>query len=167
MIGRESLTGTWLDRSAIYHARLRGDEYIDISDFETQYEIVLHRLPCWSELSDDEWRAKCAVMVAEIEAETWAMHADRGSSPLGVAAVLSQDPHGQPRSSDRSPAPLVHAASRVAREVFKAAYQRFVEAFRAAAARLRAGDVAVEFPIYAFPPPRPFVGGRPMATSPP
>ena len=38
-----------------------------------------------------------------------------------------------------------------------AAYRLFVEAYREAAARLLAGDLAVEFPPGCFPPAPPFV----------
>jgi hypothetical protein len=34
-----------------------------------------------------------------------------GRGVLGKRAILAQDPHDKPLSSDRSPTPLVHAAS--------------------------------------------------------
>ena len=85
---------------------------------------------------------------------------------LGAAHVLAQHPHARPRRSDRSLAPLVHAAKRRAREAFRAVYRAFVDAFRAAAERVRQGETPVEFPLYAFPPAAPFVGDR-RAASPP
>ena len=67
-----------------------------------------------------------------------------------------------PTRSDRSPAPIVHAASFAARTAFRVAYQAFVDAFRAAARCVRAGGAA-DFPFGAFPPPAPFV--RPPAAA--
>ena len=70
---------------------------------------------------------------------------------------MAQDPHGQPRTSSHGPAPLVHAASKRVREMFREAYRRFVDAFRHAAARVRRGEYDAVFPLYSFPPARPFV----------
>ena len=75
--------------------------------------------------------------------------------------MLAQDPCSRPRRTNRSPAPLVHAATRRARDAFKAMYRRFVDAFRAAAERLRAGLRDAEFPVCSFPPSAPFVVGAP------
>ena len=160
LVGHETLSGTWLDRSALYHAlRERGAD-VDVSEFETAYPVELAPLPCWSSLSDAEWRARCVAMVEEIEEETRQENAACGRSPLGVARVLAQHPHARPRRSDRSPAPLVHAATRRAREAFRAVYQAFVDAFRSAAERVRQSETAVDFPRYALPPAAPFVDGR-------
>ena len=167
LLGRETLVGRWLDRSGLYHARRDRGSEVDVSEFETSYPVELAPLPCWSRLPDGEWRARCAGMVREIEEETRQENGKLGRAPLGVAYVLGQDPHGRPRRSDWSLAPLVHAATRRARAAFRAGYRAFVDAFRAAAARVREGERAVEFPLYAFPPAAPFVDGRRVASMPP
>jgi hypothetical protein len=46
----------------------------------------------------------------------------------------------------------------VRRELWEA-YRLFVDAFRRAAEKLRAGDRNAEFPLGSFPPGLPFVGG--------
>ena len=159
LLGRETLAGTWLDRSGLYHAqRDRGTE-VDVSEFQTSYPVELAPLPCWSSLPDAEWRVRCAAMVREIEEETHREDATRGRSSCRAAQVLAQHPHAQPRRSDRSPASLVHAATQRARAAFRTLYQTFVDAFRAAAERVRQGETAVAFPRYAFPPAAPFVDG--------
>ena len=61
-------------------------------------------------------------------------------------------PHDKPLASDRSPAPLVHAATRAVRIMLRSAYYEFVAAFREAAIKLRRGD---RLPQGAFPPPMP------------
>jgi hypothetical protein len=58
--------------------------------------------------------------------------------------------------SKRSPAPAVHAATKVVRRMLIGRYRAFVAAFRRAAECLRTGDYDVEFPQGCFPPPRPF-----------
>jgi hypothetical protein len=158
LLGREVLYGTWLDRSGFYHAR-RGGRDVAIEAFQTRYPVNLAALPCWAGLSAAEYRARCAELVAEIEDEARRMNVALGRVPMGARSVLAQHPHARPRSTNRSPAPLVHAATRRARDVFKAAYRCFVDAFRAAAERLRAGARDVVFPECSFPPSAPFVAG--------
>ena len=150
------VVGTWLDRSGMYRARRRG-ETVERSEFETSYATVLAPLPCWRRLSAEEYRQRCAEMVADIECETAALNARLGRTVLGVDKILAQDPHGKPRTISKSPAPMVHAATEAARELFVEAYRIFVAAYRRAAAALRAGHGNVEFPAYAFPPARPFI----------
>ena len=57
----------------------------------------------------------------------------------------------------RSPAPLVHAASKRMREEIYRVYALFVAAFREAAEHLKAGDRSARFPEGSFPPGLPFV----------
>ncbi len=79
-----------------------------------------------------------------------------GTQVLGVEAILSRDPRHRPENLARSPAPLVHAATRKA---FYEAYSWFVGTFRDAAEKLRRGDRAAPFPAGCFPPALPFVAG--------
>ena len=158
LVSGVQLWGEWLDRRALYRARLiKGRRDVDATEFITRYPVNLAPLPCWQELSESEVRRRCADMVAEIERDTAATNEALRRKPLGADVVLSQDPHSQPRSSKRSPAPMVHAATKKARALFWAAYQRFVDAYRAAAEKLRQGSRDVEFPPNAFPPALPFV----------
>ena len=76
----------------------------------------------------------------------------------GVTAILGQDPHSRPVTTDRSPAPFVHASDEKTELNFHAQYRAFVDAFRAGAQRLRdrARELADLFPLWAFPPALPF-----------
>jgi hypothetical protein len=80
-----------------------------------------------------------------------------GARVLGVKAILALDPQARPTSVARSPAPLVHAATKAARTLFYEIYAEFVSAFRAAADALRQGRCDVPFPVGSFPPRLPFV----------
>ena len=97
-------------------------------------------------------------MVREIEAEADANNKAKGRKPMGVAAILAQDPHSRPATTDRSPAPFVHASDKKTALEFRAKYRAFVDAFRAGAERLkrRAGEFADMFPLWSFPPGLPF-----------
>jgi hypothetical protein len=59
----------------------------------------------------------------------------------------------------KSPAPLLHAASKAVRQVFYEGFALFVAAYRSAAEKLQRGDPNPSFPLGCFPPALPFVGG--------
>jgi len=103
-------------------------------------------------------QVRIAALVADIEAEAAARRKRTGAQPLGVAAVLVQDPLRRPERTKKSPAPAFHAASQAVRRELRGFYAEFVAAYREAAEKLRAGAPAV-FPIGCFPPALPFVGG--------
>jgi hypothetical protein len=122
---------------------------------------VLSQLPCWADLTPEQYRKRIAELVEEVEAEGRADREARGIKPLGVEASLRQDPHTRPNQTKKSPAPAYHAASKAARKSFWEAYSAFVAAFREAADRLKAGDRTARFPLGSFPPGLPFVSAYP------
>jgi hypothetical protein len=97
--------------------------------------------------------------VENIETDAALLRNLKGTSVVGVEAILAKDPQHRPSSLARSPAPLVHAATKAARKAFRDAYAWFVSAFREAAERLRKGDRNAPFPSGSFPPALPFVAG--------
>jgi REP element-mobilizing transposase RayT len=153
----EILRGTWYDRSAEYLARMRGD-HVFPSQFATTFDIKLAPLPCLQHLTPDQRQAECRRVVGEIQARAEAENREKGRQPMGVAAILAQDPHAKPVSTDRSPAPFVHASDDSTAKVFRVRYRAFVDAFRAGALRLRerARELVDMFPLWAFPPALPF-----------
>lgn len=124
------MRGTWLDRSALYLARRRKDG-VERSQFEQVYPVHLSPLPCWRGLSEFERRTRCTAMVTSIEGQTASNNAAHDRRPVGAALVRAQNPHRPPRSSSRSPAPLVHVASKRVREIFRAAYRPLLMRFAA------------------------------------
>jgi hypothetical protein len=151
------LRGTWLDRSAEFKARERGESVLP-SQFATTFDVQLTPLPCLQHLTADERQAHCRRIVAEIKARADAENREKGRQPMGVAAILAQDPHSKPATTDRSPAPFVHATHDSSMREFRAAYTSFFDAFRAGGRRLlqRASELRDMFPLWAFPPPLPF-----------
>jgi REP element-mobilizing transposase RayT len=152
------LTGYWFDRTQEFAARRRGEDY-DRLRYATCETLVLDPLPCWSHLSPEEYRRRILALLAEIEKEAALRRSRTGAGPLGREGVLQQDPHHRPAKIKKSPAPLVHAASRAVRRQLWEAYAWFVASYREAAERLRAGHHDVPFPSGCFPPALPFVGG--------
>jgi hypothetical protein len=152
LLAGKSLDGIWLDRTALYHALRRGEETTPAA-FTEREQIVFTPLPCWAELDPFAYRVKIAEIIRTLVDDGRRQRAGRGV--LGKRAILAQHPHDKPLHPDRSPAPLVHAATRGVRIMLRSAYYEFVAAFREAAVKLRRGDRLVRFPAGAFPPPLP------------
>lgn len=150
------LEGIWIDRSLKYEAERRGKE-VDPETFITRYALKLDPLPCWRHLPEEEVQRRIKEIIDDIDAQAARRVVLNGKAPPGPAAMRRQDPHKIPEHIKKSPAPAVHAASKAVRKQMKAAYRLFVEAYREAAVRLRAGDLTVSFPPGCFPPAQPFI----------
>ena len=154
------LEGYWFDRTKEYAARNRGEDF-GVMKYASREELVLSPLPCWEHLSPKQYRERVAGLIRQIETEGRSERESKGLQPLGVEAVLRQNPTTRPSRTKKSPAPRVHAASTAVRKGFREAYRAFVAAFREAAERLKAGDRSARFPIGSFPPALPFVSPFP------
>jgi hypothetical protein len=128
-------------------------------EYATAETVELDPLPCWSHLPVEEQRRRVASLVQAIDEEAAARREAAGIRPLGIAAVLAQDPLHRPERIKKSPAPFVHAATKAMRQLLWEGYALFLAAYRSAAERLKAGDPAPPFPAGCFPPALPFVSG--------
>jgi hypothetical protein len=110
------------------------------------------------DLTPDQRRAEVRRNVDEIKTKAEAENKEKGRTPMTVKQILAQDQHSKPGSTDRSPAPFVHATDDSTEMEFRAAYRAFVDAFRAGVLRLceRAREIRDIFPLGAFPPQLPF-----------
>src|SRR4029079_2454059 len=154
----EPLEGLWFDRTQEYLARRRGEK-LDLLQYATREVLELDPLPCWKHLPEEQRRSRVAALVEGIESEVAARRKRTGAKPLGVAAVLAQNPLQRPKKTKKSPAPAFHAARKAVRRELWNAYALFVAAYRAAAEKLRAGVRDAVFPRGSFPPALPFVDG--------
>jgi hypothetical protein len=159
IVDGEPLAGTWHDRTQEYAARRRRGEHPDPLQYASTETAFFSPLPCWRDLSPEQYRERVGKMVAEIEEDAAATRKRRRVEPFGVKAILAQDPVSRPERIKRSPAPLFHAASKVVRQAFYEGYNLFVAAYRTAAEKLRKGDPHPRFPWGCFPPALPFAGG--------
>jgi putative transposase len=150
------LEGHWFDRTRESAARNQGEE-LSREEHVFVESVVLSPIPCWAHLPADRYRERMKNLVEEVDAEAALARQQSGARVLGVEAILAQDPQARPTSIARSPAPLVHAATKAARKMFYEIYAEFVSAFRAAAEALRQGRRDVPFPPGSFPPALPFV----------
>ena len=156
LLSGKPLEGTWFDRTQEYAARQRGED-VPRHRFATPEILELDPLPCWKGLLPEQYRKRIAGLVDAIVAVAAARRKESGREAAGVAAIRAQNPLSEPAKTKRSPAPLVHAASKRVREEIYRMYGLFVAAFREAAEHLKAGDRSARFPEGSFPPGLPFV----------
>lgn len=152
----ERLSGSWLDRVAAGKASRRRADYAE-RDHVTTYDVKLSRLPCWQDLSEEDYRRTVTEMVEDIEAETRKKYPPNKNPVLGAKAVLRMHPHHRPDELPKSPAPLCHTTDPKKREQYRARYKSFASSFRDAAERVANGIRGVVFPLFSFPPRQPMV----------
>jgi hypothetical protein len=150
--------GTWFDRTKEFAARQRGETVFPLQ-FATTFDVNLTLLPCLQHLTPDQRQAAVRRVVDEIKAKAAADNKEKGHTPMTGEEILGQDPHSKPATTDRSPAPFVHATDDSTERTFRVAYRAFVDAVRAGVLRLRerAREIRDLFPLGAFPPQLPFV----------
>lgn len=150
------IDGYWFDRTAEFHARRKGQAFGPYTHAKREH-LSFDPLPCWKHLGEAERQKLVSAIVEDIEANGEVERAARGVVPLGAAAILRQKPTARPERMKRSPAPLIHAASRDVRLAYRDAYREFAAVYRVAAEKLAAGIRDVLFPEGSFPPHLPFV----------
>lgn len=155
LLGDEVATGRWIDRT-LEHAALRKKRSTNPEAFVTVETLRLAPLPCWESCGESDRRERVRELVEGIEREARSQERQTGQAPRGREFVFRQDPHHEPNRLKKGPAPLVHAASRAARDAFREAYGFFLGAYRRAAERLRSGSIDALFPAGSFPPPIPY-----------
>lgn len=154
--GDMEMVGTWYDRTSEYRSGKPRNRRL----YPTTETVYLSPLPFLEARSPEEQRDFVVKAVRRIEQETLDMHRKQGTQPLGPQAVCRQRPHDKPKEFKPSPAPLVHAATPEEYSRMRQARELKVEAYRAAAERLKRGDPGVYFPTGCFPPPLPYVESR-------
>ena len=118
----------------------------------TMYELKLSKLPCWQDLSDEEYRERIKDMCGQIADDAAEERKRTGRSILGVKRILRYSPHHRPEQMDKSPAPPVHCHEKSLRRRFLDAYRSFVDAYLQARDALNKGIDAFNFPDGGIPP---------------
>jgi len=101
----EKLVGVWYDETGIYEKSRRGEK-VDRKDFATVYAIELAPLPCWADLSPQEYRRQVRELVEGLVEEEQARRPREGRTVLGAEAVMAQDPRRAPEKLSRSSAEI-------------------------------------------------------------
>jgi hypothetical protein len=158
--GSSLVRGEWVNRTALYRARERGEEVTE-DDFTTSETLELSPLPCYDHWPADQYHAWVREMIADIEHEGRVRRRAEGKRVLGVAKLLTADPLATPAPARRTPAPLFLASTREDRKDWRARYREVLRAFLEASRQLRERCVLdAEFPEFTCPPSR---GWRPFA----
>ncbi len=157
LVEGKTLVGHWYDRTKEGAARRLKGKVVDPEDFATEEHLVLSPIPCWEHLPPPTLRRRVAEIVARIDEEGARERQRTGRRSLGVKKILRVRPHKRPRRVEKSPKPRFHAATKKVLKQLRDAHAEVVAAFRAASARLLAGEVDVVFPEGTFPPGLPFV----------
>jgi hypothetical protein len=145
-------------RSQEYAARNQGQEFERLR-YATEETVEFSPIPCWAHLPPEVYRARIKSLVDSVIADA-ALERSRTGRPVeGVESILTRDPQHRPAKLARSPAPLVHAATKAARKAFYEMYAWFVATFRSAAEKLKQEDREARFPAGSFPPGLPFIAG--------
>jgi putative transposase len=150
--GSLRITGVWYDRTKAYRAA-RGAIELEPEDWITEETLVLTPLPALQHLSPEQYTETIHAMVHQIELEAAALDLP----VLGADSVIKQSTDAEVPRKQRSPIPLVHAASVEMWKAFRDAYRSFVAAYREACELLRAGFRQVKFPPGSFAPSLGFV----------
>ena len=158
IVSGEPIRGVWRDRT-LEGRQSRGKKKPDSSLYLHDEELVLTKLPCWSELSDEQYREKVGEILLRVEEEAARKRQVERKSCLGKDKILAQDPFASPKHSAKSTRPLFHAVSERARKAMREAFKAFFDAFLLASAEFLEGKGDVVFPDGCYPPARPFFAG--------
>lgn len=156
MLEGKSANGFWFNRTREWYAR-RAGKMFDHFTYAEEQTIQLEPIPCWADLTEDEYRDRILEIVEEIARDTKATHCKNGTRPLGILKILKQKPHASPQRTKRSPAPPCHAFRRKLRKLFARQYRVFMDIYRESSREFLAGNLDVEFPPFCFRPPLTFM----------
>lgn len=153
LLDDKPLQGVWINRTLEHAARQRGEAF-KVYEFAEYESVSFEPLPCWKHLDRSALRRNIAEILTEVS------QAHKLVEP-NDEVLASRHPEDRPKKLKKSPAPLIHAASRTVRRQFLDAYRHFAIAFRQASAKLQTGDLSVVFPEGCFLPSLPRAGPLP------
>ncbi len=137
LVGDMTIVGERLDRDALRRARAaarrRGECITTIREAEYTRETTLQLtpLPVFRSLDKASLRKRHGELLAAIISMAAVERA--GRPPLGVEAILRQEPHAAPLNFVSTPAPACHTASAPLRRAFLRLRDAFATAYRSVA----------------------------------
>jgi len=143
----------WHERTAEYEVRRSGkaEETLHRRDFLTSESIELSPPPFLEGKTAKEASRFFRALVRDIEREWRESRQQAGKSVLGRDRIERQNPHDHPSHVRRSRAPIAHAFGPEVYNQMRERYRAFVNRYRLASARFRAG-LEAQFPEGSFPP---------------
>ena len=126
--GRFVMKGKYVDRTALYRARLRGEKVTE-KDFTRDIKLRLSPIPGWEHLSPREYGRRIRKLLRSGKKK----FAPPSDSFLGADAILKQDPHSRPSTTKRGIKPICHASEPASWRDGVRAHWEFVQQYRIAA----------------------------------
>ncbi len=154
LVGDMTLVGEQLDRDALRRARVAahrregGDDIICEADFTRETRLQLTPLPIFRNLDESALRARHNELLDSIV--SFAAIERAGRPPLGVEAILHQEPHAAPLDFMPTAAPACHTSSTLTRQAFQRLRVAFTAAYRSVADAI-AKVLAPRVPLPAVP----------------
>ncbi len=151
------LQGKWEDRTRRCRDGKKGVNATEDPSYVSWETVELTPLPIWDGLSLEQQRREFRELLDSVRRE----EVEGKSEEHEPLEVTSAGEKGKALRSVAPPprrggCPLVHAASRTVRKLYREAYRTFYAAYRRAADALRDGVDGVPFPEGCFPPALPF-----------
>jgi hypothetical protein len=159
------VTGIWVDRTALYHAR-RTNPALTEDDFTETTSFELTPLPVWAHLTHAERRTKIEALIDKVVAEGAKKNHEENRTPMGPRAVQHVNPHDSPASPKTTPAPRAHARDPSYWIDYAIRFKAFLGEYREASYNYLRGKSRVTFPDDCFPPPLTFADPRNLAIFP-
>ena len=169
LVTGEKLEGVWFNRTKEWAARQCGQEF-GYYDFATRYRVGFAPLPAFRGVAQEEYQAKVADLVREIETE--GLQVRDGDSVAGRRKILMQNPYEPPtKTTKHSPKPRFHYKTAEAGAGLWSEFREFVNVYLIASEMLRSGrrlpKAASFFPQGCYPPALPFIGSPAPRRPPP
>lgn len=130
LIDRTPLIGAWIDRTALYKARLNPNtrDQVELKDFTRYYKVELKKPRIYANMSDREYHEHCVKLTKEAIASA---RAKFSGHPIGMTRVLAE-PVFKVRKKKRGRRSLCRAHSPKLMEAYHERYLAFKRAYQAA-----------------------------------
>jgi len=126
---------------------------IRLRDYQSEHVLHLTPLPQYAQLSAEERRELLTGLIKQRSARVKKERRAQGLGFLGREKVLAQRHTSVPRKVKRRPRPICYTKSFAAKKQFMAWFCPWLESFREASRRFRAGELLVDFPEHSIRPP--------------
>jgi putative transposase len=120
--------------------------------FQTVHNLKISRLPQFSNLKRDEYKAAMYSYLTEREDKIANERFMASMGFLGAKALREQKPGSLPRDIARKKSPICYTRNLEVKKFYKNERKRFLQAYKIASIKLRAG-LPVDFPPHCYKPP--------------
>lgn len=125
-----------------------------LEDFKKTVTLEFTPLPGWENLTPSQRQTRVRKHVRALEQHFREERRQQGRFAMTPEKIAKLDPRDRPKTtSEKTPRPICHAASKKARKIFEYDFGEFRKAHRQASCIYLSGHYDVEFPQGSFRPP--------------